>query len=658
MNILLVASILAKVTITLALALAGAWFTRGSRASVRHVLLASAFAVILVLPFASIVAPSVRVEVPIAAQAGNVPVPPETVAGVSVPNVSADAGAVIAPAASSSRWPSLSALLVASWIAGAAVCLLPVVVGLWQVRALRSSGRPWRQGPTLVDGLARDAGIRRRVGVLLHESVPGPMTCGMVRPAIVLPMDAQTWPVEDLQRAIVHELEHVRRADWVSQCLARIICAVYWFHPLVWIAWRHLSLDAERACDDAVLRHPSTLPGTDADPTAYADQLVGLAERLTASRSPLLAMANRADLATRVVSVLDSRQARGRAGASAVGAALAVAALLVTTMSPLRIVAASISSHADTQKFEVVSIKPCENEPPTTPGQRSSQGGFPQSSPGRFSFECGTVERLISTAYVQNGERLTNQAARIGDVQWLKGLPSWVRSDKYSIEAKAEGTPDRKAMLGPMLRALLEDRFKLKIHRETDEAAMYSMTVAKGGLRIEPIGEDGCTKHDPDNPPGRDEIGKLLAGAKPTCGNMTMLGTRSKRNWIIGGTTLQNFAGTLSSFMDRHVIDNTGITAEFNIRLEFAPDEHVPGPDKRERAGSTVAPVEQPEPEPDAPTIFIALEKQLGLKLESTKGSHGFLVIDHIERPSPNSGPAILDTPTQGRASGAGRARR
>jgi uncharacterized protein (TIGR03435 family) len=654
--IMLIASILAKVTITLALALAGAWFTRSSRASVRHVLLASAFAVILVLPLASIVAPSVRVEVPIVAQAGNVPVPPETVAGVSVANVSADAGPVIAPAASSSRWPSLSALLVASWIAGAAMFLLPVVVGLWQVRSLRSSGLPWQQGPVLVGRLAREAGIRRPVGVLLHESVPGPMTCGMVHPAIVLPVDAQTWPVEDLHRAIVHELEHVRRADWASQCLARIICAVYWFHPLVWVAWRHLSLDAERACDDAVLRHPSTLLGTDADPTAYADQLVGLAERLTASRSPLLAMANRADLATRVVSVLDSRQARGRAGASAVGAVLAVAALLVTTMSPLRIVAASVASQADTRKFDVVSIKQCEDEPPTAPGQRSSQGGFPAASPGRFTFECGTVERLISTAYVQNGERLTNQAARIGDVQWLKGLPSWVRSDKFSIEAKAEGTPDRQVMLGPMLRALLEDRFKLKIHRATDEAPMYSMTVAKGGLKIQPIGEDGCTKLDADNRPDREQMLALSAGPKPVCGNMTMLGTPVKRNWTIGGTTLQNFAGTLSAFMDRHVIDNTGVPGNFNIRLEFTPDEHVPGPDKRERAGPPAEPVEYPES--DAPIIFIALEKQLGLKLESAKGPHGFLVIDHIERPSPNSGPAILDAPTQGKASGAGRAGR
>jgi uncharacterized protein (TIGR03435 family) len=656
-----VLSIVVKVTIIAALALAAARLARNSRAAARHVLLAAAFAVILVLPLASIVAPSVRIEVPIAAQVGLVSFPRESLPEVRTADVPVGAGAVITPAVTRQRWPSLPALIVASWIAGAAICMLPVAAGLWQIRTICRSGLPWRRGRPVVEPLAREAGIRRPVGLLLHESMTGPMTCGVLRPAIVLPMDVQTWAAEDLRRAIIHELEHVRRADWLTQCLARLVCAVYWFHPLVWAAWRQLNLEAERACDDAVLVSTALGTGTDAS-TAYADQLVVLAERLsTASHQPQLAMAKRADLATRVVSVLDNKRPRGRAGAWSLAIAAAAAALLVTTISPLRIVAgaqsASVQAPADAQKFEVVSIKPCVSEPPTSPGQRSSQGGFPVASPGRFTFECGTVERLISTAYVQNGERLMNQAARIGDIEWLKSVPAWVRSEKYTIEAKAEGAPDRTVMLGPMLRALLEDRFKLKLHRAADEAAMYSMTVARGGLKIQPIGEDGCLKLDPKNPPSRDEMMALTAGPKPVCGNMNMMGGAGTSRWTIGGTTLQNFAGTLSAFMDRHVIDKTGVEGTFNIRLEFARDENIPGPDKRPREGPPPpTPVEQPASE--APIIFVALEQQLGLKLESTKGPHGFLVIDHIERPSPNSGPAILETPAQGSASGADRARR
>jgi beta-lactamase regulating signal transducer with metallopeptidase domain len=133
------------------------------------------------------------------------------------------------------------------------------------------------------------------------------MTCGVLNPAIVLPSNAEKWELEDLNRALIHELEHVRRLDRVSQCLARSVSAVYWFHPLVWIAWRRLTLEAERSCDDAVLGR--------SEPTAYADQLVRLAQRLsTAAKPPLLAMANRADLAARVGAILDGRSGVGGLG--------------------------------------------------------------------------------------------------------------------------------------------------------------------------------------------------------------------------------------------------------------------------------------------------------------------------------------------------------
>jgi len=188
-----------------------------------------------------------------------------------------------------------------------------------------------------VDGLALDAGIRRHVDVLLHEALAGPMTCGAVRPAILLPLDAPNWDSEDLNRAMVHEMEHVIRRDWVIHCVARAVCGLYWFHPLVWMAWRRLELEAERSCDDAVLAR--------SEATAYAGQLVALARRLSAAaRSPLPAMASRADLASRVRAVLDGGQRRGRAGALCVTVASVVAAALVVTVSPLRVVAAPQSA--------------------------------------------------------------------------------------------------------------------------------------------------------------------------------------------------------------------------------------------------------------------------------------------------------------------------
>jgi TonB family protein len=322
----LAASILAKITLTTALGVLGAWLARQSRAAVRHTILSAAFAMLLAVPIASFVAPPVRIALTTAAPQPIVAAPAGTIRAIAGTRPRQEAK--VTPAV-----PQSTLLLLAAWIAGAVLFLLPVAMGLWQVRSLRRSALPWSRGQSIADAVALDAGIHRGVEVLLHEALPGPMTCGILHPAIILSDDARTWDDGDLTRAIVHELEHVRRGDWLTQCLARAISAVYWFHPLVWIAWRQLALEAERSCDDAVLGR--------FEATAYADQLVGLAQRLsTAAKSPFLAMANRADLSTRVAAVLDGRQRRGRAGLLTVTLACTIAAILVLGVSPLRIVSA------------------------------------------------------------------------------------------------------------------------------------------------------------------------------------------------------------------------------------------------------------------------------------------------------------------------------
>ncbi len=331
----LAVAIIAKVTITTVLGLLAAWLARYNRAAVRHALLAATFGAMLLLPAASLLMPPLPVGVPAAIENSTAFLqfgisadaePSAKAAGVST------RVAAITPLVSKR---SVSNLLLGGWAAGVAVFLLPVAVGLWQIRSLRRSGLPWRRGQSIIESLARNAGIHRRVEALLHEATPGPMMCGVVNPAIVLPPDAETWNSEDLSRAIVHELEHVRRGDSASRSLARTICAVYWFHPLVWIAWRKLVLEAERACDDAVLAR--------SEATAYADQLVGLAQRmLTAQGSPVVAMASRTDLARRVTAVLNTRQRRGRAGMLALVLACAAALVLVMAMSPLTLVAAPL----------------------------------------------------------------------------------------------------------------------------------------------------------------------------------------------------------------------------------------------------------------------------------------------------------------------------
>ena len=144
-------------------------------------------------------------------------------------------------------------MLLFGWFIGAVLFMIPIIRALLHVRSLRRYSLPWRYGQAVVEDLA--PGTRRRVEVLLHESLPGPMTCGVLKPVIFLPVDARSWDKQDLERALVHEFEHVRRYDWAIHCLARVACGAYWFHPLVWTAWRQLTLEAERSCDDAVLRN-------------------------------------------------------------------------------------------------------------------------------------------------------------------------------------------------------------------------------------------------------------------------------------------------------------------------------------------------------------------------------------------------------------------
>jgi hypothetical protein len=171
------------------------------------------------------------------------------------------------------------------------------------------------------------------------------MTCGFVAPTIMLPTNIHKWTDADVRRAVVHELEHVRRADWPVHLMARVVCALYWFHPLAWVAWRQLCLDSERACDDAVLARSEC--------SAYADQLVRLARQLLADRTEAaLSMANRSDLAARVASVLDPRRSRGRVGLRSTIAASLMTIASLLAISSLTAVSAKASQSRETWRTD------------------------------------------------------------------------------------------------------------------------------------------------------------------------------------------------------------------------------------------------------------------------------------------------------------------
>src|SRR5262245_52060342 len=323
-------SILGKATVILVIGLTFVMLSRRARASVRHLLLAATLAAVLALPLIVWAVPEVIIGVP-ASQASESTDsrPAGQPVALTVPTVAS----LPNRATESSPWslPGWLTIIRTVWLAGAFLLLAQLALDLRRLHRIRREGLLWMESHELMQWLASECGVRRKVEVLLHEGIPGPITCGIWRPAILLPDEACEWKEADLRRALVHELEHVRRGDWAIQMAARVTCIFYWYHPLVRVAFRWLSLEAERAADDAVVRS--------ADHTRYAEQLVLLAGRLRKAQSqPAPGMANRSDLSARVRALLDDRQRRGRAGWWTKASALSVAALVVFTLAPVRTV--------------------------------------------------------------------------------------------------------------------------------------------------------------------------------------------------------------------------------------------------------------------------------------------------------------------------------
>jgi len=323
-------SILVKATIMLALGFMVTRLAGRSRAALRHIVLAATFGTLLIVPL--IVASGNRLPVEIPIFAGSDSTASVTAAPPALnvaPSSRNDAGT--AGAERNFRLPSWPALIRFVWIAGTLMFLLPLAANLWRLHRLRRNGLPWPEMQQRLRLLAAEHDVHRPVEVLLHEETPTPLMCGFWRPSIVLPADARDWNEVELRCAVVHELEHVRRGDWIIQSAARVVSACYWFHPLVWIAWRQLCLEAERACDDAVIEN--------AERTDYADQLVSLARRMsTAHAQPAIGMANRSDLARRISAVLDATQHRGRAGLLAIASTVTAAAVIAIVLAPLHAV--------------------------------------------------------------------------------------------------------------------------------------------------------------------------------------------------------------------------------------------------------------------------------------------------------------------------------
>jgi uncharacterized protein (TIGR03435 family) len=285
-----------------------------------------------------------------------------------------------------------------------------------------------------------------------------------------------------------------------------------------------------------------------------------------------------------------------------------------------------------TQTFDVASVRPCEATAAPT-GARGQSAG--RASPGYVNFSCVTLRTLIDAAYA--GDLLNKPPATTADgPQIIRGGPSWAYADRFTIEARADGTAAQATLTGPMLRAFLEDRFHLKTHRATERQSVYALTVAKSGLEIAPTAPGGCWEFHPGEPvPAHDKD-------VPVCGTIAGDGWGSYTGHGVqfGGSVSPRFADWLFSKTHRVIVDRTGLNGRYDFALEFTPDDDTPGArgrcggDPRCVAGIAAYGISDARPETfrSGATIFKALET-LGLQLEPTTAPAEYIVIDHAERP-------------------------
>ena len=268
-------------------------------------------------------------------------------------------------------------------------------------------------------------------------------------------------------------------------------------------------------------------------------------------------------------------------------------------------------------EFDVASVKP---------SNPNAVGGFMTiPGPGAVS-DTFSVKNLTPIMLIRSACGIPMGAAD----SRIAGAPSWLSSEKYDVEAKIDSSvveqlkklsPDQRSLAQQhMLQALLADRFKLVIHRETKELPMYTLVIAKNGPKL----QESKPEDAPPQDGGRGRGGRggnwlrMTGRGGPITGHMAAVADLSE---------------LLSVLLGRPVQDKTGLTGKYDFTLQWTPDEGQQGPNFPGDSAGASAPA---APESNGPSIFTALQEQLGLKLESGKGPVEIIVIDHVERPSGN----------------------
>jgi uncharacterized protein (TIGR03435 family) len=269
---------------------------------------------------------------------------------------------------------------------------------------------------------------------------------------------------------------------------------------------------------------------------------------------------------------------------------------------------ASLAAQRSGPRFEVVSVKPNDSV-----GQAGIISG--PNRPGEFSFINIPLATIITEAF------------NLRDYD-IVGLPAWTRSAKYDVIGKYPAGASPATQHLQMIQNMLADRFQLKAHREFMERTVYTLIMARADRRLGPMlvpSSVDCVKWYAENKPQRGAAGKSLvspSGLRDAC----MMA--AQRNWMVGAAQpISRLASFLQNRLSARVVDQTGLMGTFDIDLAWTADADI----------ETLGPGLPANPAaPLSGNIFTAVEEQLGLKLEPSKERVEVLVIDSVERPTPN----------------------
>ena len=383
-----------------------------------------------------------------------------------------------------------------------------------------------------------------------------------------------------LEAVLAHELGHVRRNDYLVNMIQIVVETLFFYHPVVWWTSRQIRLEREVCCDDIAVAACGNA----------AEYARGLAELARRQLTPLAQMATGGPLVYRVRRLLGLAPRELAAGdlAGVVAMAIAVGGI-VFHMDRLQ----AQQQSAEQPRFEVASVKA------NTSGDRIV---ISQSQKGRVTIRGFSVAELIRQAYG------VQEFQVVGGPAWIDSLRFDVQA-VYPAEIAERREPGREQL---MLRALLEERFHLTVHKETRQRPVYALVLAK----FDRLGPQ-LTRSTADCAPGR--VGQ-------DCGGWVGPGYVRGRGKTMAqiATEFSKLTNTGSS-LNRLVVDRTGLDGAFNMELRFTPDVMPPAGPRPEWL---------PEIDPNGPTIFTAVQEQLGLKLDAQQGPVEMLVIDRLERPS------------------------